>query len=266
MRTTDLIYPFLSDDAAWSAHEGSEGYVLIRDGHVVTAIITATSKAAGTDLLAFHDFDQRLGLEWNILNPDPSRWSLSKVPGTLTITTQDGAFTRERRDFRNLFLLDNPAAPGQDFQITTCLLSFKPIGLWNQAGLILWDNEDHHLKFVYEYGEGPPIGLADQRMFTLGHETGGVAYHAWFRASQNPAKLWLRIVKRGGYCELYTSTTGQSFTPAAALVPYWGPMDHFEYWGDRPIPYVGVFAANGTAFGAPSVDASFDFFEVKALP
>jgi len=29
---------------------------------------------------------------------------------------------------------------------------------------------------------------------------------------------------------------------------------------------VGLFAANGTNSGAPEIDASFDFFEVRALP
>jgi hypothetical protein len=265
IRKTDLIYHFRSEDAAWAAHDGCEGYALFRGGQVVATLLTATNRPAPSGLLAFQDFNQRLGLAWEILNPDPAHWSLAKVPGTLTITTQDGSFTRERQDYRNVFLIANPAAPGQDFQVTTCLMSFAPTGLWNQAGLLLWDTADHHLKFDCEYGEGPPIGLADQRMFTLGHEVGGVAYHAWFRAPQNAAKIWLRVVKRGGYCELYTSTDGQSFTAATALVPWWGPADNREYWGNGPIPYIGVYADNGTARGAPSVDASFDYFEVKAL-
>ena len=35
---------------------------------------------------------------------------------------------------------------------------------------------------------------------------------------------------------------------------------------DEPLQYIGIFADNGTAFGAPEVDASFDFFEFTVLP
>jgi regulation of enolase protein 1 (concanavalin A-like superfamily) len=266
--THDLIYGFTSDDAAGPAQEGSEGYALIRDGRVVAAILTSRNQASGTDIVAFDDFDDtRLGFNWNILHSDPSHWSLSKVPDTLTITTQAGSFTLARQDYKNIFLIPCPVAPGQDFQVTTCLVGFQPIGIWNQAGLLIWNSEDYHVKLVYEYGEGPPVGwLQNQHMFTSVIEDGGVASHAWYQAPQNPPRVWLRIVKRPGVCELFTSTDGQYFTPVSALVPEWGPWDNRVYWGDADVKYVGIFADNGTADMAPSVDASFDFFEVQALP
>ena len=37
-------------------------------------------------------------------------------------------------------------------------------------------------------------------------------------------------------------------------------------WPDVPVKYVGLVASNGSAYNAPAVDASFDFFEVKELP
>ena len=103
----------------------------------------------------FDDFDGQFGLNWDVLGADLSHWSLSKVTGAPTITTQTGPFTRGRTDYKNVFLIDCPAEKSQDFQVTTCLKSFKPVGLWNQAGVILWNDADNHLKFVYEYGEGP---------------------------------------------------------------------------------------------------------------
>jgi regulation of enolase protein 1 (concanavalin A-like superfamily) len=265
VRTGDLVYGFTSEDAAWQAQKGSEGYALIRGGQVVTVILT-TTKQGSTDLLAFDDFGGPLGFNWTILNSDPSHWSLSKVPGTLTITTQTGSFTRTRRDYRNIFLIPCPAAARQDFQVTTCLVGFEPVGLWNQAGLLIWNSEDYHVKLDYEYGEGPPLPwLPEQRMYTSAIEIGGVATHAWYEAPQNPQKVWLRIIKRGGFLELYASGDGQTFAPITALVPEWGPSDNRIYWGNTEVRYIGIYADNGTAYGAPNVDASFDFFEVKAI-
>jgi len=101
--------------------------------------LVLTSHAAGKEnetVVAYDDFDGKLNLNWNILHVDPTHWSLSKKPGTLTITTQDGTFHRGRTDYKNLFLIDCPTAWGEDFQVTTSILSFKPVAEWNEAGLI----------------------------------------------------------------------------------------------------------------------------------
>jgi regulation of enolase protein 1 (concanavalin A-like superfamily) len=262
----DLLYYFRSDDAGWEAQEGSEGYALIREGQVIGVILTGTNRSQGAGLLAFDDFNGPLGFGWQILNPDPSHWSLARVPGTLTITTQGGTFFRERQDHRNVFLVNCPAAAGQDFQVTTCLISFEPIGLWNQAGLLLWNSSDHYFKLVYEYGEGPPRpGMYSQRIYTASVEIAGTASFTWYRAEQYLERVWLRIAKRGPYCELYTSTDGETFTPLAALAPEYGPPDHRVFWGNAEVTYIGLFADNGGPADVPSVDASFDFFEVTAV-
>lgn len=266
IREGDLLYHFRSDDDAWQAQEGSEGYALIRRGEVVALILTATNRGQDADLLLFEDFTGPLGLGWRILNSDPSYWSLARVPGCLTITTQTGTFDRNRQDYRNVFLINCPAAAGQDFQMTTCLVSFRPIGLWNQAGLLLWNSHDDYLKLDYEYGAGPEMPQYARGIHTAGLEIGGVASFTWYYAEQYPEKVWLRIVKRGAFCELFASTDGESFTPLTALVPEFGPADHRVYWGDAEVAYVGLYAGSGTTTNPPSVEASFDFFELKALP
>ena len=93
-------------------------------------------------VLAYDDFDGGLGLDWEVLHCDFSHWSLSKHPGTLTITTQDGAFTSSRTNYKNLFLIDCPAVPGKDFTSTICV-TLKPADEFNQAGLILYSGLSH---------------------------------------------------------------------------------------------------------------------------
>jgi endoglucanase len=218
---------------------------------------------AGPTVLALDSFDGRLGLPWDIVNPLASHWSLTKNPGTLTITTRTGSFSRNRRDYQNLFLLDHPAAPGQDFQVTTCLVSFHPADLWNQAGLVLWNDEDNYLSLVYEWGEGPPeLRLENQRMFTVAGEVQGTPAFAWYYADQNLEKVWLRVTRRSDWLELSSSKDGETFVPLNPMRPGNGPIVPCS---NGVVRRVGLFAGNGTARDAEPVDASFDFFEVKTL-
>ena len=78
--------------------------------------------------------------------------------------------------------------------------------------------------------------------------------------------MWLRIIKRGGFYELFNSTDGQSFNPAKVILPARLTADNTVPCLSAPLQYIGVFADNGTSYGAPQVDASFDFFEFKVLP
>lgn len=214
----------------------------------------------------FEDFNDMFFLNWNILGNDLSHWSLKKIPGTLTITTQDGSFTRYRTDYKNIFLINFPVVQSADFQLTTCVTNFNPYGFWNQAGLILWIDKDNNFKFVYEYGEGPPPNNAPKLLFTAAVETNAYVVHGWFEAEQYPQNMWLRIIKRGGFYELFSSTDGQSFNPAKVILPARLTADNTVPCLSAPLQYIGVFADNGTAYGAPQVDASFDFFEFKVLP
>jgi ankyrin repeat protein/beta-lactamase regulating signal transducer with metallopeptidase domain len=243
--------------------------------------LVLTSHAGGKEdetVVAYDDFDAKLNLNWNILHVDPTHWSLSKKPGTLTITTQDGTFHRGRTDYKNLFLIDCPTAWGEDFQVTTCILSFNPVAEWNEAGLICWNDEDNNLKLDYEWHtlggnpETPP-----QRIFTVAAETqdsGGVLFRTTsFRADQQLEKVWLRVTKRGNKYTFQTSTDGKSFVPLeseSVILRYGTPFLFPEgepnlTWGDGTVRRVGFFANNGSRDGAPEIDASFDFFEVKAL-
>jgi len=159
--------------------------------------VAATSRTEGK-VLAYDGFDSKLGLDWEVLHPDPSHYSLTGKPGSLTITTQDGALANA--DYRNLFLIDCPALPQQDFQITTCISSFKPVALFNQAGLICLNDDSNYVRFVYQWGDdsgGPEF------------ETG----RASFKAPQELERVWLRITKRGNRYTFSTSLDGRTFLP-----------------------------------------------------
>ncbi len=224
-----------------------------------------TQAAPDLVVLAQDSFDGKFDLDWDIVNPRVSYWSLSKNPGTLTITTRTGTFTRQRTDYRNLFLIDNPADPSQDFQVTACLVSFRPKDLWNQAGLVLWNDADNFLTLVYEWGEGPPeLGQPNQRMFTACVENEGRPIFSWYYAPQDQEKVWLRVAKKMNRFELSTSKDGATFTPLNPMRAR-GVVDNLVSSGNGIVRRVGLFAGNGSARDAAPLDASFDSFEVKGL-
>jgi beta-lactamase regulating signal transducer with metallopeptidase domain/regulation of enolase protein 1 (concanavalin A-like superfamily) len=200
------------------------------------------------EVLAFDDFDGKLALKWDVLNPDESHYSLFKKPGTLTITTQDGHFKEANTDYKNVFLINTPVPPGQDFQITTCLLSFQPLNPYNQAGLICWDDDDNYLEWIYQMMNRRGLN------FNTGVEANGPTRYTYIPSDRSFKKLWLRITKRGNSYQCTSSTDGDSFI-----------VHTIEHWGDGSPKQVGLFASNGSLTHPPEVDASFDFFEVISI-
>jgi len=199
-----------------------------------------------TPEVAFDGFDGKLSLKWQIRNADPSHVSLTKRPGTLTITTQSGGFYESATDFKNLFLIENPVAKGRDFQLTTCLVSFMPAAPHNQAGLLCYDDQDNYFKWVIL------VGTAGEREFHLARETSGRALAS--RAANAPElkRVWLRLTKRGNRYIYSSSPDGKSFQVYGQLA-----------WGDGAPKFVGLVAKNGANSNAPEIDASFDYFEIR---
>jgi len=214
----------------------------------------------------FDDFDGKLKLNWSILGLDTAHWSLDKVPGSLTVTTQMGSFEFARDNYKNVFLVDFAAEQSDDFQLTTCITNFKPSEIWNQAGLVLWNDKDNYFKFTYEYGEGPPPNNAKKLLFTAGREIAGRPNYGWFQAEQTPRDMWLRIIKRGEVYELYNSTDGKIFNPMNVILPARITKDNTVPRLSVPVKSIGIFTSNYTSTTAPEVDASFEFFEFKTLP
>jgi regulation of enolase protein 1 (concanavalin A-like superfamily) len=213
----------------------------------------------------YEDFNDVFALNWGVIGNDASHWSLKTVPGSLTIITEDGSFERLWTDHKNVFLVGFPVGPAQDFQVTTCISNFHPQELWNQAGLLLWCDQDNYLKLDYEYGEGPPPNNARKLLFTVAVEFYGYPNYGWFEAEQIAQKMWLRIIKRAGLYELYNSTDGKTFNPMNVILPARITANNTVPCLSLPLKYVGIFANNGTARGAAQVSASFDFFEFKTL-
>ncbi len=216
---------------------------------------------AGSDSFTFlaHDgFDGKLGLNWKPVRPDASHVSLSKTPSALTITTQRGSIHGEetKDEFgggiqaKNLYVIDNPLAHGGDFVATTCVSGFTPEMTYQQAGLIIYNDDDNYLKFGYEYNWPNNGGQA----FCILTETNAKSdFHYVDNEHSGLKRYWVRLTKRGNRYEFATSTDGKTF-------PVHGEVE----WGDGSPKQVGILAKNGGNKDASELDAAFEFFDLRA--
>jgi len=243
-----------------SRHSAATGFVAVVGVGLTAAAILATAPAKEKGPLdkfrfaAFDGFDNKPGLNWKPVRPDESHLSYEKHPGQLTIVTQKGTIhgDAEKGDggqpAKNIYVIDNPLAPGTDFTVTTCLIEFRPAASYQQAGLILYDDDDNYLKFSRESGTEKDPGYV-----VLVTETTGRPAHAPAALEQDAEKLWLRLVKRGDKYEFATSTDGDKFETRGT-----------GEWKKEGPKKIGLIAKNGGLDGVPELDARFEFFELTS--
>ncbi len=201
----------------------------------------------------FDGFDGRPALDWDIVRPDPTHVSLAKNPGKLTITTQRGSIygdpetAADKDPPKNFYLIPNPASEGAGFVITTCIESFHPKVPYQQAGLLVYDDEDNYLKWVMEHALNSPS-------FTLIHETDQQPVGDYNRVPDEPnlERFWLRLMKRGKWYQYSYSTDGEQYTLVDEVV-----------WGTGAPQWVGILAK--VAQADEEIDARFDSFEIRSL-
>lgn len=202
-------------------------------------------------VLVSDEFDGKLGLKWQTRNSDESHVSLDKRRGTLTVTAQRGGFYRAQTNYKNLFLVENPVEGGRDFELTTCLVHFLPFADVQQAGLVCWNDEDNHVKWVFEWHD-----RHGGQVFAILRETQGRPSSSAHGRTMPPGeRVWLRLTKRGNHYEYAASSDGKLFRA-------FGEVE----WDGEPPKWIGLVAKNSAGSGAPKIDASFDLFKVRELP
>ncbi|MEO9593009.1 DUF1349 domain-containing protein [Rhodopirellula bahusiensis] len=207
--------------------------------------------AQESDALFFDGFDGKVDARWDPIRPDPNRVSLISHPGKLTLKTHFGGIggnARNRRMplTRNLYMVPNPAKDGGDFVVTTCVEAFRPVKLYQQAGLMIYDDDDNYLKFDFEHS-GHEAGFKHMRekdTYRL------VDTHDFMEA---PDQLWIRLIKRGNVYERAYSTDGKTYEIMGEAV-----------WGDGSPQHLGIVACNGPLQGN-EIEAQFDFFRIREL-
>ncbi len=209
--------------------------------------------------VAFDDFDGKPMLRWKPVRHDPTHVSFTKHPGSLTITTQRGTIHRDEGNddpnetikAKNIFLIDNPLAPDADFVVTTCVSGFTPQTTYQQAGLVLYHDDDNYLKWGYEYNWPNRGGQA----FCILSETDANSRFTYVDSPSGLDRYWVRLTKRGNTYEYSFSTDGNTFTVRGE-----------REWSDGGPKRLGLLAKNGGS-GDPNageLDARFEFFELRS--
>ena len=213
------------------------------------------ARNTGQDNLQFRlydEFDGKLQLDWEVIRPDPTHVSLEKNPGKLTIASQHGGLHSDEGkrtpgpQVNNLYLVANPAGDG-DFVVTTCLDNFHPKERYQQAGPIVYDDDNNYFKALVGYGNSDVLfgssweSRSDFWGFDL--STHGMEWK----------RVWLRITKRGNAYEAAYSLNGKDYTVLNEHV-----------WGDGSPSRIGLAVMNEDGTHG-SVDAAFDFCEIRAL-
>ncbi|HUT93717.1 MAG TPA: M56 family metallopeptidase [Thermoguttaceae bacterium] len=207
----------------------------------------------GPPFRVFDPFDGKLALDWKPLRPDPSHVSLTRNPGKLTITAQPGSIYGDELDVehavaaKNIHLIPNPAPGNEGFVVTTCIESFHPKKPYQQAGLIVYNDDDNYVKWVMEHARYGPS-------FTFVHETNRSTVGDYNGIPNEPilARFWLRLVKRANFYQYAYSVDGEEFTVVDEVV-----------WGDGAPQFIGILAKNDRV--PDEIDVIFDYVEVRSL-
>jgi regulation of enolase protein 1 (concanavalin A-like superfamily) len=203
---------------------------------------------------AFDGFDKKPGLNWQPVRYDDSHISFTNVPGMLIITTQRGTIHRDERArgevlAKNLFVMSNPLGKSTDFTMTTCIVGFRPEVAFQQAGLILYNDDDNYLKWGVQFDRRKGEGVS----FSFMRESAGESKILHFAGLPAAKDHWLRLSKRGDLYEVAASADGKDYKVLGA-----------EPWGDGAPKSFGIFAKNGGFEGIPEMPVAFEFFELAS--
>ena len=205
------------------------------------------------------DFDGKLSLDWTVIRPDPTHVSLKTVPGALVITTQRGTIHgKEKADAlsdgtqaKNIHLVEIPYAKDTDWVVTTGVAGFQPDTSYQQAGLIVYADDDNYLKWGYEFDWARGAG---QRFFAVAETAGEPTHLAPAKSESGLKNYWLRLTKRGDKYAFDWSADGAQWTPGGETT-----------WGDGHPKRVGLLAKNGGNKEAAERDAAFEFFDLRSV-
>lgn len=126
-----------------------------------TAIITLTDKITFEKSIYTVNFGEKsisdefdndnIGKPWNWVRENSSDWSLTKNKGSLTITSNKGDIKADSNNAQNILL----QSANTDWIIESKIIfSRKPSGFSQHGGLLVYQDDDNYVKFVYGAGGG----------------------------------------------------------------------------------------------------------------
>src|SRR5258706_2164285 len=188
------------------------------------------------------DFVDQLADGWTWIAEDPSKWSLSKVAGSLQIIASDASFDGPYLPL-NILLRD---APIGDFEITTSL-RFTPTSNFQFAGLVIFQDHGNVLQFGRAFCDVVNACVKDGVYFDDFQDgsVNGSNYATPFHGQV----IYLRLRRIGNTYTGYYSEDGEKWVMTG------------EHARDLSQARVGLVAAQAST----EIPAVFDYFTMTAL-
>ncbi|WP_165986067.1 alpha-L-arabinofuranosidase C-terminal domain-containing protein [Streptomyces sp. YIM 98790] len=181
------------------------------------------------------------GAEWEIVNDDPSAWSLGD--GELRITGQTGDTYQDVNSARNVFLVDIPAG---DFTAEVTVRA-EVARTYQGAGLIAWQDMDNYVRSGLTYvGSLAPSGIAIENDI----ETAGVFRAERFTDRPESSGETLQLQRTGNVITTRYQDDSGAWVDASSVTAAF------------PTTQVGIYALG--ALDGTTLDAAFDDFRVTA--
>lgn len=186
---------------------------------------------------------------WTVQNSFPVWYAVSN--GICWPRVQSGEMLEASFNYYNLFAVDITGVATGDYCATMRVLSFQPTNDNAQLNLLLYDDNDNHVRASYGH-----IGGA--RILRLFEETDGAASAPLDAARDFGAgPFWLRLTRQGNVYRQYWSTNGTIFHKANGPVTYGsGPPASLAFWA----------GANNSFLGNPTTVAQIDAIEIGEFP
>ncbi len=212
-------------------------------------------KPQGNQDVLRDDFDKALSLDWEVVRENKKNVSLKDYPGELLIVTERGSIYEDQDKDRNapggraknLHLIENPLEDDADWQLTTCLVGFAAVAQDNQAGILVYEDDENYVKCVVQFSSrsGKYLRLAAEKDMVYTRAGGAI--------DAQQENVWIRLTREGESYSASVSYDGEKFAE-------FGQVE----W-DRSPKRFGLIAKNGGKINAPSVEARFDFFEFQSI-
>jgi regulation of enolase protein 1 (concanavalin A-like superfamily) len=183
-----------------------------------------------------------LGTQWYWVRENSAKWSLSAAPGSMRITAQTGDLYASVNNQKNILLQE---APEGDFTINTKLtFPAKPSSNYQQAGLVIYQDDDNYVKLVRGYFNG--------NAFEFDKEVSGVFGYSGTADTITATTIYLRITKVGNVYTGYYSTDGTNYTQVGTT--------QFTNFTSIKVGMISNLGGDGTT----EINADFDYFNISS--
>jgi regulation of enolase protein 1 (concanavalin A-like superfamily) len=213
---------------------------------MICALFCPTAPCADERQVFFHTgFDSdTLDPGVTLVRENPSYYSLTERPGFFRLKTQKqslNSYPQTEPSTENILLA---ACPDNDFIVDT-FLEFHPAEEYHQAGVLIYQDDDHFIKLASAINRGLP----QPRFFQFYCQDGpDVAYTNVFVALD---QVYLRIERVGDIYTGYYSSDGENYVAVDALTA------SFE------TPSAGLIGENGSIGTTTPALADFDYLTIS---